>query len=68
MATGSTAAARARLAAAGYRTGRAQYEMRCDGCAHHQPLERGTRYDRYCSHHRAGVKTHGHCNDWERSA
>ncbi|MCC7082561.1 MAG: hypothetical protein IT530_17990 [Burkholderiales bacterium] len=41
MPTGSAAAARERLTAAAYRTGRAQYEMRCDGCAHCKPLERG---------------------------
>ena len=32
MATGSQAAARERLQAAKYRTGRAQYETRCDSC------------------------------------
>lgn len=68
MATGSAAAARERLSAAGYRTGRAQHESRCDGCAHHQPLERGTRYDRFCNYHHATVKTHGRCNDWSRKA
>ena len=32
MATGSQAAARERLQAAKYRTGRAQFETRCDSC------------------------------------
>lgn len=34
MATGSQAAAKARLQAANYRTGRPQFETRCDSCAH----------------------------------
>lgn len=72
MATGSAAAARERLSAAGYRTGRAQHESRCDGCAHCKtsPFKFAgrSRYDRYCGNHRTGVKTHGHCNHWRRKA
>ena len=66
MATGSQAAARDRLRAALYRTGRAQFETRCDTCVHCGPAQRGSRYDRNCDAHRATVKTHGVCQQWTR--
>lgn len=64
MATGSQAAARERLQAAHYRTGRAQFEPRCDGCMHCTAAETGKQHGRYCEAHRADVKTHGHCDHW----
>lgn len=65
MATGSQAAARERLQAAKYRTGRAQYETRCEICAHCDatPLRQ---HGRYCAQHRAEVRTHGVCDQWAR--
>lgn len=65
MATGSQAAARDRLRAALYRTGRPQYDHRCDTCAHCVPAQRASRYDRQCELLDARVKTHGVCQRWE---
>lgn len=66
MATGSQAAAKARLQAANYRTGRPQFETRCDSCAHCTAGGTGKQHGRYCENHRAGVKTHGVCDHWAR--
>ena len=57
-------AARERLQAARYRTGRAQFETRCDTCAHCTAAAGGKQHGRYCEAHRAGVKTHGVCKQW----
>ena len=68
MATGSHAASVERLRDAEYRTGQPVFKSRCDGCTHCEPpagLYGLTRHDRRCSHHRAGVKTHGICALWE---
>lgn len=56
--------ARDRLRAASYRTGRAQFETRCDSCMHcdSTPLRQ---HGRYCENHRAEVRTHGVCVKWE---
>ena len=62
MATGSQAAARERLQAAHYRTGRAQFEPRCDRCMHCTDASAGKQHGRYCEAHRAEVKTHGVCD------
>lgn len=64
MATGSQAAARDRLRVALYRTGRPQYDSRCDTCAHCVPAQRGSRYDRTCSLHDAPVSASGVCQAW----
>lgn len=64
MASGSQAAARERLQAAGYTTGKAQHEPRCEGCRQVELTAAGvghTARDRYCKVLQAGVKTHGHC-------
>lgn len=70
MATGSAATkrheAKLRLAAANYWTGAssANSQPRCGNCtavAAHPGLFGTTRYDRWCTTHDAGVKTHGHC-------
>lgn len=66
MATGSQAAARERLQAARYRTGRAQFETRCDSCMHCTDAVDGKQHGRYCGAHRAAVKTHGVCGWWAR--
>ena len=60
----TTTAARDRLRVALYRTGRPQYDSRCETCAHCDatPLARGARY---CDRHRAEVKTHGVCQQWQ---
>jgi len=55
----------AKLRAALYRTGRPQYDSRCDTCAHCGPAQRGSRYVRQCALHDARVKTHGVCQRWE---
>lgn len=69
MATGSHTAARERLQEAGYRTGRAWHETRCESCMHCQPLPVGKQHGRYCEDHRGQVKTHGLCDHWaHRSA
>ena len=60
----TTTEARARLRAALYRTGRPQYDRRCDTCAYCVPAQRGSRYDRACTLHEARVKTHGVCLLW----
>ena len=62
--TTTTTDARDRLRVALYRTGRPQYDSRCDTCAHCGPAQRGSRYDRTCSLHDARVKTHGVCQQW----
>ena len=62
----ATTEARDRLRVALYRTGRPQYDSRCDTCAHCGPSQRGSRYDRTCSLHDARVKTHGVCQQWAR--
>lgn len=67
MATGSQAAARDRLRVALYRTGRPQYDSRCETCTHCGPAQRGSRYDRQCVLHEARVKTHGACVQWKAS-
>lgn len=62
----ATTAARDRLRTALYRTGRPQYDSRCETCAHCVPAQRGSRYDRACTLHDARVKTHGVCLLWLR--
>lgn len=58
-------AARERLQAAHYRTGRAQFETRCESCMHcdSMPLRQ---HGRYCENHRTEVRTHGICDHWAR--
>lgn len=69
MATGSKASGRERLQNAKYRTGRAQFEPRCDRCMHCAESANGKQHGRYCEAHRAEVKTHGVCERWwNRSA
>jgi hypothetical protein len=55
--------ARDRLRAALYRTGRPQYDGRCDTCTHCDatPLRCNARY---CARHRAEVAVHGVCQAW----
>lgn len=66
MATGSQAAARARLQAACYRTKVAQYLDRCDKCLH---ATGGTKqHGLHCCMHGCAVKTHGWCTDFRRKA
>ena len=61
--TSTTTDARDRLRAALYRTGRPQYDGRCETCAHCDatPLRRDTHY---CARHRAEVAVHGACQAW----
>ena len=73
MATGSAAAARQRLQAAGYWTGAssANGQPRCDNCTHVQPSLKWlgkTKHDRLCAVHDADVKTHGCCTLHERQS
>ena len=55
--------ARERLRVALYRTGRPQYDNRCDTCAHCDatPLRRNARY---CARHQAEIVVHGVCQAW----
>jgi polyferredoxin len=73
MASGSAATARARRDAAGYWQGAssANGQPRCERCSHVAPSPKllgKSRYDRLCSLHDAGVKTHGCCRLFDAKA
>jgi len=57
---------RDRLRAALYRTGRAQFETRCDTCKHCTAATGGKQHGRYCEAHKVVVRTHGICDRWTR--